>query len=160
MGPVEDWLAALSVGGTSFELLDVQSDEGSVDITVGGPVAPPASSTLADEIAARHGGPVEVDLLWVQQLAVDGSGRTSQQRGELLVAAWIGARPDVRLLDVRVGEALVTIDLATDGDPVGLDVLERLASGLLADPVDVTIRSVPLVVAEPVAAVHAQPIVD
>lgn len=159
-GPVEDWLAALSVGGTSFELLDLQSDEGSVDITVGGPVAPPTSSTLADEIAVRYGGPVQVDLLWVQQLAVDGSGRTSQQRGELLVAAWVGARPDVRLLDVRVGEALVTIDLATDGDPVGLDVLERLASGLLSDPVEVTIRTVPLVAAEPVAVVQAQPIVD
>jgi hypothetical protein len=38
--------------------------------------------------------------------------------------------------------------------------LERLASGLLSDPVEVTIRTVPLVAVEPVVVVQAQPIVD
>ena len=159
LAPVEAWLEDANSEGLIFELLEILADGDSIDVVVGGPVAPPASRTLANEIAENLGRPVTVTVRWLQQLAVDGSSLTPQQRIERLTQAWVGARTGIRVLDVRVNAGGVGIDLATDGAPAGLDVLDRLASESAGD-VPVVIRSVPLTTIDPTPVSVPQPSLD
>jgi hypothetical protein len=159
LAPVEAWLEDANSEGLIFELLEILADGDSIDVVVGGPIAPPASRTLANEIAENLGRPVTVTVRWLQQLAVDGSSLTPQQRIERLTQAWIGARTGIRVLDVRVNAGGVGIDLATDGAPAGLDVLDRLASESAGD-VPVVIRSVPLTTIDPTPVSVPQPSLD
>ena len=127
---------------------------------VGGPVAPPPSATLADDIAAELGVPVTLTVRWVQQLAISGSGEPDELRVERLVDAWAGARSSVRVLDVTVRGGVAIIDLATDGTPLGLDVLDRTIRSEIGDAAGVDIRSVPLQSLTPIDRTLGQPIVD
>ena len=159
--PVLRWLGAAAVDGLSFELLELTvSDEADVEVVVGGPVAPPPSATLADDIAAELGVPVTLTVRWVQQLAISGSGEPDERRVERLVDVWAGARSSVRVLDVTVRGGVAIIDLATDGTPLGLDVLDRTVRSEIGDAAGVDIRSVPLQSLTPIDRTLGQPIVD
>jgi hypothetical protein len=71
----------------------------------------------------------------------------------------VGSRTDIRVLDIRVTAASVSVDLATDGIPLGLNALERLASANASD-VPVVIRTVPLTTVEATPDNPAQPSLD
>jgi uncharacterized hydrophobic protein (TIGR00271 family) len=159
--PVLGWLDAASIDGVAYELLELEvSDDGEVEVVVGGPLAPPPSATLADDVAEVLGGEVELTVRWVQQLAIAGDGETDQQMLARLVDTWAGSRPSVRILDVSVRGGVAVIDLATDGTPAGLDVLDRLARRDLGEAAGVDIRSVPLTSLTPAPRTAPTPVID
>lgn len=160
-GPVLSWLDAASIDGLSFELLELAVDQnGVVEVVVAGPVAPPPSATLADDIADELGGEVSLTVRWVQQLAIAGSGESDEQRVTRLVDAWAGARTSVRVLDVSVRGGVAVIDLATDDTPLGLDVLDRLVRQEIGDAGGVDIRAIPLSTLAPTVRTLEAPVVD
>ena len=61
---------------------------------------------------------------------------------------WIGARSSVRYVAASIDSSVVVIDLASDGTPQGLDVLQRLALDAVDDAERVEIRLLPLTVAD------------
>ncbi len=159
--PVLRWLNAAAIDGVSFELLELTvSEDAEVEVVVGGPIAPPPSATLADDIAAELGVAVTLTVRWVQQLAIAGSGEPDEQRIERLVKAWAGARTSVRVLDVTVRGGAAVVDLATDGTPLGLDALDRVIRAEIGDPTGVDIRRVPLESLAPIDRTLGQPVVD
>jgi len=160
-GPVLRWLDAASIDGLTFELLDLEVTEGlDVEVVVGGPEAPPPSATLADDIAAELGGGVTLTVRWVQQLAIAGMGETDQRRVGRLVDTWAGARTSVRVLEVHVRGGVAVVDLATEGMPLGLEVLDRLIRSEIGDAAGVDIRAIPLTRITPIVRTQEAPVVD
>jgi uncharacterized hydrophobic protein (TIGR00271 family) len=160
-GPVLQWLDTASIDGLSFELLSIDvSDDNDVEVVVGGPEAPPPSATLADDLAAELGAAVSLTVQWVQQLAIAGTGESNQQRVTRLVDTWAGARTSVRVLGVSVRGGVAVVDLATDGTPLGLEVLDRLIRREIGDTSGVDIRSVPISSLDPLDRTLEAPVVD
>ncbi|MDG2112200.1 MAG: hypothetical protein P8N02_06255, partial [Actinomycetota bacterium] len=150
-----------SIDGLSFELLSIDvSDDNDVEVVVGGPEAPPPSATLADDLAAELGAAVSLTVQWVQQLAIAGTGESNQQRVTRLVDTWAGARTSVRVLGVSVRGGVAVVDLATDGTPLGLEVLDRLIRREIGDTSGVDIRSVPISSLDPLDRTLEAPVVD
>jgi uncharacterized hydrophobic protein (TIGR00271 family) len=140
---VEGWLESSSVDGARFELLDTIIAEDEVELVVGGPEPPPRSETLADDIAEALARSTTVTVRWVQQLDYTDGSETIDQQITRLATAWVGPRNLVRVLDVGVREDQVVVDLASAGDPLGVDVLVELVQSVLPE-VTVDVRSVPL----------------
>lgn len=156
---VEQWIDGLTADGLRFELLDVAVAGDRVTVELSGPTAPPAASSLPDDVAAAIGIPVELSMRWIQEIEAGFTGESGEQRLRRWVDTWIGPRAGVRLVNVDVGDQVVTIDLATDGQPLGIDRLRRLAIDAVGiDRVD--IRSLPLVVLGPDADDVAPPALD
>ena len=158
--PVLQWLSAASIDGLVFELLDLTVDGDRVEVVVGGPEPPPPSATLADDVAALVGGEVSLTVRWIQQLAIAGSGESDERRVTRLLDAWAGARTSVRVLEVSVRGGVAVIDLATDGTPSGLEVLDRLVRAELGEAAGVDIRAVPLATLTPALRTQEPPVVD
>jgi uncharacterized hydrophobic protein (TIGR00271 family) len=156
---VETWLAtAEAATGAQYTLVDLEVSDGNVVVVVSGSAAPPPSARLAGEIADSLGRDVTVTVRWLQELDISGSGETVQQRAERLATAWLGARRSVRLLGVSADRSLVSVDLASDGDPLGVGVLRDVMRDAFGD-VRVDIRTVPMqsidaVVVPPVPAIE------
>jgi len=146
---IADWVAGLVEEGYIFELLDVTVDAGSVDAVMSGPYAPPTSRTLPDDVAGALGTEVTLNIRWIQEFDPSVAGELPETRLERLVASWIGRRPGIIALRTAIttGESTsITIDLATDADPLGVDVLRALLADAFGVNTAVTIRTVPITV--------------
>lgn len=162
---LEDWIERLELDGVSLELLDVEVTEGRVDVVVSGPVAPPPSPTLPDELASAIGGEVTLSLRWIQSVDPNGTTETVDDVVTRLVEAWVGARTSVRIVSTAVTGTVesgrsVTVDLGSDGHPRGLTALESVLTDALGGTVTVTFRVLPLTVTEAAADVIAVPVLD
>jgi len=148
---IADWVASLVEEGYTFELLEVTVDAGSVDAVMSGPYAPPTSRTLPDDVANALGTEVSLNIRWIQEFDPSVAGELPEVRLERLVDSWIGRRPGIIALQtaITVGESpTITIDLATDADPLGVDVLRELLHDAFGTDSAITIRTVPITVLE------------
>ena len=66
----------------------------------------------------------------------------------------------MRVLEVSVRGGVAVIDLATDGTPSGLEVLDRLVRAELGEAAGVDIRAVPLATLTPALRTQEPPVVD
>ncbi len=148
---VESWVAGLLADGLSFEVLDVSVIGDVVDIEVSGPVAPPASAALPDDIAHALGRSVDVRVRWIQSFDPGLGGEPPAQRLDRIVAAWIGPRSSVRLVAASISGDTATVDLGADGQPLGLQRLSQLLVEHIDGVVRVEVRLLPLTVVSPVA---------
>ena len=148
---IADWVASLVEEGYVFELLEVTVEAGSVDAVMSGPYAPPTSRTLPDDVANALGTEVSLNIRWIQEFDPSVAGELPEVRLERLVDSWIGRRPGIIALQtaITVGESpTITIDVATDADPLGVDVLRELLHDAFGTDSAITIRTVPITVLE------------
>ena len=146
---IADWVAGLVEEGYVFELLEVTVDAGAVDAVMSGPYAPPTSRTLPDDVANALGTEVSLNIRWIQEFDPSLAGELPEVRLERLVAAWIGRRPGIISLRTAItaGESTsITIDLATDASPLGVDVLRELLRDAFGSDTAITVRTVPITV--------------
>ena len=151
---LQAWVDELALRGTMLDLLEVTITDDRVDAVVSGPLAPPSSPTLADQVADAIGEPVTLAVRWIQSFDPTLTAEPPAIRVERLVQAWIGPRTSVRLIASDVtGSAdagwSVLIDLAADGTPLGLDTLQSVVRSALIGDTTVTVRTMPLAVVAP-----------
>jgi hypothetical protein len=94
---------------------------------------------------------VSLNIRWIQEFDPSVAGELPEVRLERLVDSWIGRRPGIIALQtaITVGESpTITIDLATDADPLGVDVLRELLHDAFGTDSAITIRTVPITVLE------------
>jgi uncharacterized hydrophobic protein (TIGR00271 family) len=162
---LQAWLDGLALDGTRLDLLDVSVTDDRVDAVVSGPLAPPSSPTLADDVAEALGEPVTLAVRWIQSFDPTLTAEPPAIRVERLTRAWIGARTSVRLIATDVTGSSETgwsvlVDLATDGTPRGLDSLRDVLRTALPGDTTVTVRTLPLSVVAPEADPQPTPTLD
>lgn len=148
-----DWIDSLAAEGVYLELLDVTFVDAQVEAVVSGASAPPSSPDLANRVADAIGATVTLEIRWIQSFDPSLNTEQPHDRVERLVKAWIGARSSVRVLATDVNGSstsgwAVLVDLAAEGDPLGLDALRQVLVDALPGTVTVAIRTSPLVVIE------------
>ena len=145
---IDNWVAGLATEGVAVDVIDVAYDSGEVVAVVSGPTAPLPPRSLSDEVATAIGTDVTLEVRWIQSFDPGLAGEPTAVRLERFVRTWIGARSSVRFVAASIDSSVVVIDLAADGTPQGLEVLQRLALDAVDDVERVEIRLLPLTVAE------------
>jgi hypothetical protein len=95
------------------------------------------------------GATVTLDIRWIQSFDPTLANEPPADRVERLVNAWVGRRSSVRVLSTTVngsstGGWSVLVDLASAGQPVGLDALRTVLINALPGNVSVSVRTTPL----------------
>jgi hypothetical protein len=144
---IATWVEGLAVEGYVFDVLGVAVEGQTVHVDLSGPVAPPPSATLADDVAAALGTGVDVSVRWLQSFDPGLNGELPVARLERLTRAWIGPRAGVRLIGAAISGDLATVDLATDGTPLGVTRLRTLLIEHIEAVERVEVRTLDLAVA-------------
>jgi hypothetical protein len=146
---IDDWLIGLAAEQVTLELVELAYANGEVSATVSGPNPPPRDPDLSDRVADAVGADVVLRLRYLPAFDPALGGEPVADRLSRHVAAWIGDRASVRLIAATVDGPNVLVDLAADGTPLGLDVLQRVALAAVDGASGVEIRLLPLEVTEP-----------
>ena len=144
---ISGWVEELIAEGYSFELLEVTVEDGAVDAVLSGPYAPPTSRTLPDAVADALGTEVSLNIRWIQEFDPSVAGELPEVRLERLVAAWVGRRPGIIVLQTTItslDRPVISIDLACDTPPLGIDPLRQVLQAAFGDGASITIRTVPI----------------
>jgi uncharacterized hydrophobic protein (TIGR00271 family) len=157
---IEVWIAGLRARGMSFDLLDISMVDDRIDVELGGPIAPPPSPSLPDDVAGAIGRPIDLTIRWIQQIDPGLTEEPPVVRLERYVLAWIGPRTSVRLIAASFDAGTVTIDLGADGTPLGLGVLRRLADDAVGGATNIEVRTLPLTVISQADEVVSLPDLD
>jgi uncharacterized hydrophobic protein (TIGR00271 family) len=145
---IDNWIAGLAADGVVLDVIDVDLTDGVLTAVVSGRTSPPAAPGLPDEVATAIGADVELKVRYIQSFDPGLAGEPTAVRLERFVRTWIGARSSVRYVAASIDSSIVVIDLAADGKPQGLDVLQRLALDAVTDADRVEIRLLPLSVVD------------
>jgi uncharacterized hydrophobic protein (TIGR00271 family) len=63
---INEWIVGLAVDGVQLDVLDIEYDNGDVNVVVSGPEAPPRDPDLSGEVADAVGGDVVLNVRWIQ----------------------------------------------------------------------------------------------
>lgn len=157
---IDGWAASLVDRDIVLEVLDVTVDDGRVEVVVGGPVAPPSTPTLSDEVAAALGTDVDLAIRWIQTVASTATGELPEVALERIVTAWIGPRASVRLIGASIDGTVVRIDLGADGRPLGVTTLRRVVLDTIEGATTVEVRLLPLTLIDSSPDLFEPPDVD
>ncbi len=145
---IDAWVAGLAVDGVQLDVLDLEYDNGDVNVVVSGPEAPPAAPNLSDEIADAVGGSVVLQVRWIQSFDPGLAAEPADIRLDRIVRAWIGPRSSVRLIATQIVGTDVFVDLGAEGTPLGLETLRRLGLEAVDGADRLEVRILPIEVVE------------
>lgn len=159
-GVIDGWIGALAVEGVQLVVLDLEYDDGDVNVVVSGPAAPPPDPDLSDDVADALGETVALSVRWIQSFDPGLTSEPADVRLERVVEAWIGPRSSVRLIAAEIIGADVFIDLGAEGTPLGLDTLRRIGLDAIEGAGRLEVRLLPLEVADIGPDVFDTPMLD
>jgi uncharacterized hydrophobic protein (TIGR00271 family) len=145
---IDGWVGDLADDGVLLKVVELDYDNGLVDVTVSGPAPPPAAPDLPAAMADAVGRTVDLSIQWLQSFDPGLGGEPAEVRVERVVRAWIGPRSSVRYVASDVSSATTTIDLGADGAPAGLETLRRVVLEAVEGSTRVEVRLLPVTVVE------------
>jgi uncharacterized hydrophobic protein (TIGR00271 family) len=145
---IDGWVGDLAHDGVVLKVVEIDYDDGLVDVTVSGPEPPPAAPDLPAAMADAVGRTVDLSIQWLQSFDPGLGGEPTEVRVERIVRAWIGPRSSVRYIASDVSSATTTIDLGADGTPSGLETLRRVVLEAVDGSTRVEVRLLPVSVIE------------
>jgi uncharacterized hydrophobic protein (TIGR00271 family) len=145
---IDDWVAGLTIEGVLLDVLDLEYDNGNVNVVVSGPEPPPPAPDLSGAVADAIGGTVDLTVHWIQSFDPGLTDEPAEVRLERVVRAWIGPRSSVRLIATQIDGGTVSIDLGAEGTPLGLDTLRRIGLESIDGADQLQVRLLPLEIVE------------
>jgi uncharacterized hydrophobic protein (TIGR00271 family) len=145
---INEWIVGLAVDGVQLDVLDIEYDNGDVNVVVSGPEAPPRDPDLSGEVADAVGSDVVLNVRWIQSFDPGLAAEPADVHLERVVTAWIGSRSSVRLIATNIAGSDVYIDLGAAGTPLGLETLRRIGLEAIEGAERVEVRLLPLELVE------------
>ena len=145
---IDEWVSGLAIDGVQLDVLDLEYDNGTVNVAVSGPAPPPPDPYIKNEVADALGGTVVLNIRWIQSFDPGLTAEPASVRLERVVQAWIGPRSSVRLIATEIVGSDVYIDLGAEGTPLGLDTLRRIGLESIEGADRLEVRLLPLKVVE------------